>query len=142
MTLLWRARQNGSAHRFQIWKSDVFTVAEKPALWVVRSSLHEGHRQSQHVFKVTQALFAHSQHQVVNRRGGRGAVALTSYHVQATDIRPINPANNRAGEGPGAGVRNLFVSGDHINFWKISKGHKIKHVIYFLMITFVEQHMM
>ena len=36
-------------YRFQIWKSDVFTVAEQTALWVVLcSSLHESHEGASH----------------------------------------------------------------------------------------------
>ena len=35
-------------HRFQIWQSDVFTVFEQTALWVVRSSLHESHEVASH----------------------------------------------------------------------------------------------
>ena len=42
-------------------------------------------------------------------------------HVMFVNIR----ATSRKAE-----VGNLFVSGGHINFWKISKGHKIKHVIF------------
>ena len=35
-------------HRSQIWQSDVFTVAEQTAVWVVRSSLHESHEGASH----------------------------------------------------------------------------------------------
>ena len=66
-----------------------------------RTTLSCVRRQSQHVSKVTQALFAHSQHQVVDRHAGRGAIVLTSFHVQATAIKTINLANNRAGDSPG-----------------------------------------
>ena len=57
--------------------------------------------QAQHVAEVARTSLPHSQHQVVHRHGGRGAVVLPSYGMQTTAIKVIDHLSHRSGEGPG-----------------------------------------
>ena len=51
--------------------------------------------------EVAQTLLPHSQHQVVHRRGGRGAVVLPSYYLETMVIEAIDHTSHRSGEGTG-----------------------------------------
>ena len=44
---------------------------------------------------------ANRSHQIVHRRGGRGAVVLPNYHMQTTAIKAIDHPSHSSGEGPG-----------------------------------------
>ena len=49
----------------------------------------------------TSLSLPHSQHQVVQRRGGRGAVVLPSYDMHTTAIKAIGHSSHHSGEVPG-----------------------------------------
>ena len=49
---------------------------------------------------VAHTSLPHSQHQVVHRRGDRGAVVLPSYHMQTTAIKAIDHPSHSSGEDP------------------------------------------
>ena len=55
----------------------------------------------QHVAEVAHTSLPHSQHQVVHRHGGRGAVDLPSYHMETTAIKAIDHTGHHYVEGPG-----------------------------------------